>query len=649
MSHTLAIKESRNWAALICFLLAVGTLLVFWPVTRHEFVAYDDQEYVYENAIVRKGLTAHGFVWAWTHSHSANWHPLTWLSHMLDCELFGLKPAGHHLTNVFFHVTNSVLLFLLLRKLTGAMWRSAFVAALFALHPLHVESVAWVAERKDVLCAFFGLLSLASYANYARRINLGSRVDKRNYILALFWFALGLLSKPMLVTLPFVMLLLDYWPLERFQIGNARTFVPLIKEKIPFFCLSVATCALTLVTQERAMDYSRTLGFAARAANALVSYPRYLGKIFWPENLAVVYPHPGRWPISSVVMSALFLVALSLVAFYLAKRQPWFAMGWLWFVGMLIPVIGLVQVGVQSMADRYTYLPAVGVFIAVTWLIAEWAKSPARRATAASILSFIILACGGHTISQLRVWQNTETLFTHAAAVTSGNWVAHFNLADLAMRRHERRQLNVQVAKINDSANSSTNRDFLSEVLQHAREGLRHHPTMPGPRVLLAKALAERGQFDDAWAQSEIAMQLDPTNAEPHQIRGDILLQRGSAARAVQEYRRALELKPTWDAVLNNLAWILATHPDDKIRNGTEAVRFGNQACELAGYTNISFLLTLGAAHAEAQSFSNAVHVTEEARRLALNTGQSALAEVAIRRLELYRVGQPFRDRLSSR
>ncbi len=357
------IKEpSRVPVWLLAGLLALMTLAIYWPAMHNGFVSYDDPDYVTDNAHVTGGLTLENLKAAFTNIVSSNWHPITMVSHLLDCQLFSLNPWGHHLTSVLLHVANTVLVFLLLRGLTGAHWRSAVVAALFGWHPLHVESVAWISERKDVLSTLFGLLALIFYCRYAGPQNLNHKSKIGNYLLALFCFILGLMSKPMLVTWPFVMLLLDYWPLKRIADHRSQNadWGPLLLEKTPFFLLAVMSSVATYAVQQHAgaVVESEILPFAARAENGLISYCCYLGKLFWPINLAFYYPHPGHWPQAKVLFAGLFLCGISALLFSQRRRYPFLLMGWLWYIGTLVPVIGLVQAGEQAMADRYTYIPS---------------------------------------------------------------------------------------------------------------------------------------------------------------------------------------------------------------------------------------------------------------------------------------------------
>jgi cytochrome c-type biogenesis protein CcmH/NrfG len=639
--------KGQTW--LISLLLVISTLGVYWQVVHFDFIRYDDQEYVTENKTVQQGWTRDGIIWAFAHPHAANWHPVTWLSHMLDCQIFGLKASGHHLTNVVLHLANTLLLFFLLRSMTGAVWRSAVVAALFALHPLHVESVAWISERKDVLSALFGLLALWAYATYARCSD--KRVLKRLplYLLALLLFLLGLMSKPMLVTIPFVMLLLDFWPLNRMtpcRAKAARCMVQLCLEKIPFFALSLVFCFVTLAAQSKAIVHDKSLSFGVRLANAAVSCALYLEKTFWPDRLAIIYPHPGSWPLWKTSSAVMVLLAISLLAFRNLKQLPWLSVGWLWFLGMLVPVLGLVQVGVQSMADRYTYLPLIGVFVMLVWGASEVVMRTNRFSLVAQNLFVILLAaCTIRTGLQLPVWKNTETIFSHAAAVTRQNWVAEHNLALLALTRYQETQRGSLEKQLLDSSKlSGSPGDYLSEVILRCGNALRAKPDYSYAHITLAKVYTEQGRLAEAENHVKIAIQIDPENAESRQILGEIFSRQGYAKEAVVQYKRALRNQPDWAPVLNNLAWILATHRDPETRDGALAVRLAERACDLTGRTNLWFIHTLAAAYAEAGDTTNAVASAERARDLASATGQDALTRTAEKRIELYRSGGRYRD-----
>jgi hypothetical protein len=409
------------------FTLIVSSLLVFWQLKNSNFINYDDDQYVYENQNVVSGLTFANSVWAFTSSHSANWHPLTWLSLMLDCQLFGTNPGPMHLTNLFLHIVNSLLLFIILKKMTAALWPAAFVAAAFALHPMHVESVAWISERKDVLSTLFWLLAMLAYVHYAKKL------AAVRYLLVLFIFALGLMAKPMLVTLPFVFLLLDYWPLDRIKSFDPQIIYRLISEKIPFFILSLISSVITFFVQKKAgtvVDIN-ILSLKDRIANVFVSYVQYISKIFWPQNLAVLYPHHrGPYPFWQVAACALLLFVISIFVIRAARNYKYLLFGWFWFIVTLIPVIGFVQVSGQAWADRYTYIPYIGLFIMPAWLLPQLlAKVPYRKIVLGVSMAIVLTALGLCARHQADYWKNSITLFSHAVKVTQNNWLAYNNLA----------------------------------------------------------------------------------------------------------------------------------------------------------------------------------------------------------------------------
>jgi tetratricopeptide (TPR) repeat protein len=549
--------------AFISLLLAAAVAVVFCPAVRCQFVNLDDPLYVSSNSHVKGGLTGEGLAWAFRTGHGGNWHPLTWISHMLDCQLYGLKPAGHHLTNLLFHGLNSVLLFVLLRRLTGAVWRCAFVAALFALHPLHVESVAWISERKDVLSAFFFMLTLMAYVRYVtsaecRVSRQGERSGIRNlefdvgrsildvrgskgsiwYGLALVLFALGLMSKPMLVTTPFVLLLLDYWPLDRIRPSTLdraglRTPLRLLYEKIPFFLLSAVFCVVTFVAQRRggAVQPLAHLSIRPRIENALVSYVRYLGKTLWPAGLATPYPPPEHWRLALVVFALALLVGLTLGALWLNRKFRFVATGWLWFLGMLVPVIGLIQVGEQSMADRYTYLPLIGLFIILVWGAGEacdrWRLPKVACVSAAGL---VLLSCAMQTRRQLSYWQNSETLYRHDLAVTRNNWAACYNLGWYL-----------------------DDRGRVAEALAYYRQAIAIEPRSPDPLNNLGCALVALKRYTEAIPYFEAALKAEPGFFEAHNNIGKALEELGKLDEAILQYRLVLQRKPDHVAALNNL------------------------------------------------------------------------------------------------
>jgi tetratricopeptide (TPR) repeat protein len=814
----------------VCALLAILTSAAFWPVLRNGFVNYDDPEYVTENPHVQTGLTSANIRWAFTSQHGGNWHPLTSVSHMLDAQLFGLKASWHHAVNLLFHSGNVVLLYLLLQGLTRRVWRSACVAALFAVHPLHVESVAWVAERKDVLSGFFGLLTLVAYAKYASNAEAAGRTkpEIRNstsfvksttevkkseanpkgkvrrktifYAFALVFFALGLLSKPMLVTLPCVMLLLDYWPLRRVSNVEGRgeeerksggaSWVRLFVEKVPFLALSVGSCVMTLWAQNRtgALSSLDALPFEFRISNALVSYVRYLEKAIWPTNLAVFYPPPDAWPIGVVLGAAMILITITGLALWFAKRFPQLAVGWFWFLVTLVPVIGLVQVGRQAMADRYSYLPLIGIFIIAVWGLSDLAiRVPRLKEPLAGIAVAAVGFCAVLAWMQVSYWRDTKSLFEHAIAATGKNAVAENNLGVFLFKANDferaephfaeavrikrnypealvnlgscreragltneaigyyqqavqvqptapayynlanvfARQGKLNEAEMNYRSALELKAEF-PEALQNygdllARQGrvdeaARHYAAALKLKTDLAEVhlsfgalLAGQQKWDQAIAEFDAALRSDPSNANIHfnlgsaynakgesgeaakhfaeacRLRPDdtearenlglLLLSQGKpneavgcfqeiarlqpnakahyelalaldacgqGEKAITEYREAVRLSPTAPLYMNDLAWALATSPDEKMRDNKDAVRLAEDACRLSGGREPRFFGTLDAAYAGAGRFEEAITTANKTRELALAAGQQLIAQKAEERLALYRAGKPY-------
>jgi Flp pilus assembly protein TadD len=498
----------------------------------HGFVNYDDPDYITGNAHVTGGLTWANIAWAFQSGHAANWHPLTWISHMMDCQLFGLNPAGHHLTNLLFHIANTLLLFVLLEKLTGAIWRSFFVAALFAWHPLHVESVAWASERKDVLSAFFWMLALLAYSQFSNLSKVQSPKSKIFYVLAIFLFACGLMSKPMVVTLPFVLLLLDFWPIQRF---NDSTIQRLLLEKIPFFALSLASSLITYRAQSGALWSSTALSFNFRLANALMSYTRYISKIFWPADLALIYPYPHYWPLTGVLGVAALLALLSVIFVLQAKRFPYLPVGWFWFLGTLIPAIGLVQVGVQSMADRYTYLPSIGIFIIAVWGANDLLNSRPQKIKIAAIAGAAILTgCLVCTSIQLNYWRNSVALFAHTVQVTTDNYAAEDCLGK-----------SLENIGKNDDAEK-----FYAEAV-------RIEPDYPMAQFDLGMIQIENGKLDDASNHLATAVQISPHNPVMQFDFGIFLAQHGRPGEAAAHFKAALADKPDFAEAQKQLNQIL--------------------------------------------------------------------------------------------
>jgi Flp pilus assembly protein TadD len=590
----------------LCLLLVAVTLAVYWPVLRCDFVNYDDPDYFFSNPHVLAGLSSSNLVWAFCTGHAGNWHPLTWLSLMLDRELFGPGPAGPHFTNLLFHLANTVLLFLLFRRLTRAPWRSAFVAALFALHPLHVESVAWISERKDVLSTFFGLLALVFYTRYAQKrstdkgrassattesLALDPRRSTLNYYLALFFFALGLMSKPMLVTLPLVMLLLDWWPLKRFTIYDLRfTILRLAREKIPFFVLSAISCVVTFIAQQKGGAITKLAGISmtGRIENAFVSYARYLDKTFWPSPLANPYPHPGHWGFPLVIYSVALVAGLSAIAVLYARRFPFFFTGWFWFAGTLVPVIGLVQVGIQSMADRYTYVPLIGLFIIFVWGLAETGMSRHVPKTLIAVLTAMVLVVSARrTRNQLSYWQNNETLFRHTLAVTENNYLAYNNLGTWLSKKgqiaeamdcfHKSLQINPGNSDVlYNLGNAFAKLGNWDEAINNYQRALQITPNQPDVLDNLGFALAAKKQFAAAVVCFEAALKLNPDYADAHNNLATVLFIQKNFNEAVRHFREALRITPGNPQIYSNLG-------DALVQKGqtTEAVRCYREALRL--------------------------------------------------------------------
>jgi len=682
---------------LICVLLALVTLAAYWQVRHFEFVNYDDPAYVTANPHVFRGLTGENIAWAFTSFQASNWHPLTWLSHMLDCQLFGPRPGGHHLTNLFLHTANTLLLFGLFRKMTGAIWRSALVAAFFAWHPLHVESVAWIAERKDVLSTLFGLLTLTAYAAYAQKSaarTQGSSAETPAfdlrpltsvaYWLTLMFFILGLMSKPMLVTLPFVMLLLDFWPLRRMQMRAVRL---LILEKIPLFIFSAAGCALTLRAQNEAILDSGSLPFGARLTNAVISYAAYVRKMIWPVELAVLYPYHHN--ASSVVfhLAMLDVGFIWLLILRMARRSPYLLFGWLWYLGTLVPVIGLVQVGAQSLADRYTYLPLTGIFVMCIWGAADLASRFRYGTTVAGILSVILLAaCLCATWGQQKYWHDSVTLFQRDLEVCpEGNPTAHHCLGralflkgdDAAAIPHYEEVLRL-LPNLPDGyvsmGNSLNRQQKFPEAEFHYREAIRLDPTNAEAFKSLGTCLATQMKLEEARINFLMALKFKPDYAQAHTRLGTLLMLQGKAAEALEHlttatkiypdfdegqyylanalveqkrfaeaadhFRAAIKANPDYAVAFNDLAWMLATQVERTRANMIEAISLARQACELTHGTNASHLATLGIAYSESGRFPEAVASAEKAVALARANGEVDLAAQVEKQLTQYRASR---------
>ncbi|HXE98650.1 MAG TPA: tetratricopeptide repeat protein [Dongiaceae bacterium] len=522
----------------ISMVLIVINLAVYMQVGNHQFLDYDNEVYVTSNPHVAGGITGENIMWAFTSVYAGNWHPITWLSHMADVQLFGMTPRGHHLANVVIHTISAVILLLLLFRVTGSLWQSSFVAALFALHPLHVESVAWVAERKDVLSAFFWFLTLLIYSEYAKK------PKPALYFFTLFSFVLGLMSKPMLVTLPVVMLMMDYWPLGRFRgreqgggacrlFGSGAALMALVKEKIPFFACSLVSAVVTIYAQHSggAMSDLDAVSFGLRIENALTAYVKYIGMTFWPHDLAVFYPLSFYIPLRQTISSLLVLLLLSAIAVRARHRNPCLALGWFWFLVTLVPVIGLVQVGGQSMADRYTYIPVTGLFIMTAWGVPLLTKGlPHREGILALLAGTVIAASAALAWQQLRYWRDSITLYRHTLQATTGNYWINYNLG-------------VALAGKGD----------LDGAIQEYRETLRIKPDYAKAHNNLGFALASKGNLDAAMQEFQEALRINPNDMDVHNNLGLVLARKGNLDAAIREFREALRINPDYAEAQKNL------------------------------------------------------------------------------------------------
>ena len=586
-------RQGRLLVFGICVGLAVLVWFVFGQTRTYPFINFDDPEYVYEVPEINHGLSAHGLAWAFTHTPSPNWYPLTNISHMLEAQFYGMNAGGYHLTNVILHTLAAILLALVLWQSTGALWRSAFVAAVFAIHPLRVESVAWVTERKDVLSGLFFMLTLGAYVAYARKPAL------LRYGLVLVALACGLLSKPMLVTTPMVLLLLDYWPLNRGQrsevgghTNNAQRWLKLVAEKIPLLALSAVSCATTFFAQTAAESSLARLPLLPRIENALVSVITYIRETFWPTDLGVFYPHPhGHLNGWLVLISAALVVGISWIAVVVRRRHAYVLVGWFWYLGMLTPVLGIVQAGRQAHADRFTYLPQIGLCLLTTWIVAEstagWLK---RLEILAATGTVVIVALAWTARIQTGYWRDSESLWFHTIAVTRDNAFAHASLADLLLRR---------------------------------------------------------GRLDEAISHCQETLKLRPRDADAHNNLGLALLQKGAESDAVVQFKQSLEIDPDHMNAAPNLAWILATSQNPATRDGARAVELTERVLHRAGHSNVIVLRTLAAAYAETGRFSDAINAAEQALQLAAAQGNSGLAQDLQRNIANYQMGLPLRSYVS--
>ena len=670
-------KIDKNWSILICLALLFITIAVFYQVRRFDFISLDDKLYVYDNPNIQTGITLQSIKCALTTGCAANWHPLTWLSHMFDWQLYGDNAGNHHITNLIFHIANTLLLFIVLKQMTSKLWQSAFVAALFALHPLHVESVAWVAERKDVLSTFFWMLTMWAYVNYVNAKGQTRRsAPTKWYFATLFLFALGLMSKPMLITLPFVLLLLDYWPLERF---GKRTVFYLIREKIPFIILSVTSSVITFFVQRSggAVATLTIISIKYRVYNAFISYVKYIEKMFWPNRLAIFYPHSGlNVSVLNAVISAVLLIVVTMVILRLAKNHRYLITGWFWYLGTLVPVIGLIQVGGHAMADRYSYVALTGLFIIISWgvpdLLAKWQSRRIVLWTSSSIVLFILTVL---TYLQLQYWRNSITLYQHALAVTKNNYAIHFGITQPLLDegrieeaiRHSSEAVRMKpdyADAINALGASLHRAGKIDEAICYYESALKIAPNLAGAHLNLAAAFMVKDRFADAVAQYEIVQSSadtpglnhnhkyakhlaetlwhDPNSASAHYGLGQILEKSGKINEAVTHFEKALQLKPDWVELMNGMAWILAVDKNTEIHNPDRAVSLSLRACELTNYKEPELLDTLAVAYAAAGDFDKAAETEQKALGLCQSSEWEAVKEQIKSRLVLFKNKKPY-------
>ena len=664
------VKDKTRSDFIVSLFLVAIILTAYWQLPSHEFLSFDDNEYIIKNPHVHEGINWENIVWTFSKTDFGYWHPLTWMSHMLAFQLFGMNPSMHHLMNLFLHISSTLLLFFILKRMTGALWQSAFVAVVFALHPLNVESVAWISERKNVLSTFFWMLTILTYVCYTEQPNF------IRYLLSIFVFVLGLMSKPMLVTLPFVLLLLDYWPLNRFTLfqpndnehgfrqsiysGSRLTLdLRLVLEKIPFLFLSAVCIYLSnLSIQHPGVAISTaSVPLKLRIANALVSYVGYIKKMVWPHNLAVYYPYPKIVPLWEVFVAVLFLTCVTFLAFRSITARPYFAIGWLWYIGTLVPGIGLVQAGLwPAMADRFTYVPLIGLFICMTWGGAEIiGRLPYKKAAFIAIPAIIIPILLAMTELQLRHWQNGVTLFTHELSVIPDNGLAHYELGNAFEQQGDLYNAIFHYSKalkINPNyAEAHNNLGYIlaqqkhyKEAIGHYKEALRIKPGYSEACNNLGTAFLFQGNEKEAVYQYYKALKINPNYAGAYYNLGKVFENHANIEKAILFYKNALELNPEMTQALYNLSWILATHADGKYRNGKEAFKTAGKLCKVTQYQQPLALDALAAAYAETGKFSEAVTTEQKAIRLALPDGPEGFISGLNKRLELYRRERPYRQ-----
>jgi protein O-mannosyl-transferase len=610
--NSTAIVHVKTLKVSICAAIVALTWAVFGQTIRHQFVNYDDPNYVTNNAHVAAGLSWYGVIWAFTHVHSQNWHPLTTMSHMLDCQLFGLNPGAHHLVNLIWHSIAAVLLFLALAQMTKSLWPSAFVAVLFAIHPLRVESVAWIAERKDVLSGFFFMLTLLAYFYWTQKRTLA------RYLTLSISFAFGLMSKPMLVTLPVVLLLLDYWPLNRVA---RPTFAKLLIEKIPLFILSIGSCVATLWAQNLALGSAALLPLKWRIANAVVSYVDYIRQMLWPIDLAPFYIHPeNRLELWRLIVAAIVLIGITVVVFVRRKPNPYLLVGWFWYLVMLVPVIGIIQVGLQGRADRYTYLPQIGLYVALVWQIRDQTKFwvPRNKILLAAPAAIVLGTLSILSWKQTMHWRDSETLWRYALTITPQNDVAEVGLGGILFER-----------------------GAIDESIECFRRALQLRDGNVAAHYGLGKALVAKQKTDEAIFHFEKALEIQPDSITASNELGVMFASKGEIANAIAAWRRTLAFDADDAVAANDLAWVLATAADADLRDGKEALALAQRAIRFGG-ENPYTLRALAAAQAENGEFQNATATAERGEDLARKQGDVVMTESLRDCGNLFRRGQPL-------
>lgn len=599
----------QNHIVLIWLVLILVTLAVYWQVTGHEFINFDDDLYVAKNSNIKNGITSESIIWAFTTLSTGNWHPLTWLSHMLDIQFFGMNPRWHHFINLLLHVVNTLLLFSIFKKMTGNVLRSGFIAALFALHPMHVESVAWIAERKDVLSAFFWMLTLWSYLRYAQNPNLN------RYFIVILFFTLGLLAKPMLVTLPFVLLLLDYWPLGRLrfmrsdQRKNAKQAsgtIRLLLEKTPLFLLTILSSIVTFIVQKQGKNVAsfEAVPFLARVGNAIVAYVDYLEKMLWPSNMAVLYPYPSSVSVWEMAVSCTILIIISLVVLRFVKQRPYLMIGWLWYLGTLVPVIGLVQVGNQYMADRYSYIPYIGLFIMIAWGVPELLKRWRQKKIGIAITTAIILVILVTVTSiQVRHWKNSISLFEHTLSVTANNFLPHNNLGTaLAEQGRIDEAIDHWLEAIRLKSDYETpynnlglayeKQDRFEEAIRHYSKALRINPDYELAHFNLGNVYLKEGKLNEAIHHYKEAIRINPEYVNAYYNLSDALFKIGQVDEAINQLMRAVTIKPDFLKAHNNLGNALRMQGrlDEAIEHYSEAIRINNNYADAHNNLGIALI-----------------------------------------------------------